>query len=205
MNNFTKFQNKNINHEEASIKKVSNNYEEVKIVKNKTLNKIFNKLIALLILLIFLGLPFLIHYYFKKSIGHVEAGLIFLKKCPEAVEALGEPIKDSLFYSYGNARSSGSSFANASWIMKVNGAKSSGIYNFNLIRLGNNWNFLNGNLKINNKIIDIGKCMDEAASNENISKIKSSIIETLKKSSLSEEEVNKLIEEVNKQYENHNQ
>jgi Holliday junction resolvasome RuvABC DNA-binding subunit len=83
--------------------------------------------------------------------------------------------------------------------MGVNESKNSGIYTFNMIKFRPQWYLLNGTLKINNKIIDIGKCINEEES-KNYQKelnLKQQIIEDMKKFGFPEEEINKLIKKIN--------
>jgi hypothetical protein len=164
--------------------------------KDIVINKIIFKAISLLI---FLFIFFIAWFLISKSIGHIEAGLNFLNKCPEAVNILGEPIKKSLFYSYGSATRDAESFGNASWTMKVNGSKNSGIYKFNMIKFGPQWYLLNGSLKINNEVIDIERCINKEESKNYQTELnsKQQIIEDIKKLGLPEEEINKLIEKIN--------
>jgi hypothetical protein len=134
--------------------------------------------------------------------SRTKAALEFLKKCPEAVEFLGEPIKASIFYSYGLESSKDFAFGNAFWKMKVYGSKNSGIYKFAMIRFGSDWKFLGGTLEINDKIIDIGKCIGVDADilksmqeNFNIDTEKitrEAITEALRKNGFPEEEIKKI-------------
>ena len=95
--------------------------------------------------------------------GGYELAMNALNSCPQAVEALGSPIEQSLLgYACGSSETRGGGFGNAQWMMRVNGPLGSGTFQYAAESHGGNWQLVRAALDTDSGTVRVWPCAGAA-------------------------------------------